>query len=369
MNVPLLTLWDFFAPETYGMAEYFRGVQGDGSEFKFEQIIFHSRLGRRLPRGLKLLQKQIYFPIANRRLLGTLLEERWVLGGQQFLSLIPPRYLQQAAAVVFDLLELDFPDYGQRASYLDLVRRNYGPVTEVNQIITISNYSKQRIVAHYSIDPDRILVAPVGINRTDFSPKSKKESNTFREAFGIPKSAFVVLYVGSEQRRKNLLSLVKALRIFARSVKELKFVKIGRSQSPIGRRLFEESIRESGLGGNTLVLDNVTRQQLACWYSLADIFVFPSVGEGFGIPALEAMSCCLPLITTSCTAIPEVTGTSALTVVDAFSPTAWADAMLRLYESPNLRKKLGELGRARSLEFSWETPRRAFKEALNSARS
>jgi len=321
-----------------------------------------------MPRGLKLLQKQIYFPIANRGLLGTLLEERWVLGGQQFLSLIPPRYLQQATAVVFDLLELDFPDYGQTESSSDLVRRNYGPVKEVNQIITISNYSKQRIVAHYSIDPDRILVAPVGINRTDLSPKSKKESNTFREAFGIPKSAFVVLYVGSEQRRKNLMSLVKALRIFARSVKELKFVKIGRSQSIIGRRLFEESIRENGLGENTLVLDNVTRQQLACWYSMADIFVFPSVGEGFGIPALEAMSCSLPLITTSCTAIPEVTGTSGLTVVDAFSPRDWADAMLRLYESPNLRKELGEMGRERSLEFSWETPRQAFKEALNSSR-
>ena len=97
----------------------------------------------------------------------------------------------------------------------------------------------------------------------------------------------------------------------------------------------------------------VSDQTLAALYRLANVFVFPSLYEGFGLPPLEAMASGTPVITSNVSSLPEVVGQAAL-MIDPYEPTAIADAMYRVLTDAALRAELIQLGFARAREFSWE---------------
>ena len=92
---------------------------------------------------------------------------------------------------------------------------------------------------------------------------------------------------------------------------------------------------------------------LAILYRLADVFVFPSLYEGFGLPPLEAMASGTPVITSNVSSLPEVVGDAAL-LIDPYEPEAIADAMRRVLSEPALREDLRARGLARVRQFSWE---------------
>src|SRR5262245_1581571 len=92
----------------------------------------------------------------------------------------------------------------------------------------------------------------------------------------------------------------------------------------------------------------------------------PSLAEGFGLTALEAMACGTPVITSNCSSMPEVVGDAAL-LVDPFDTASIASAMARLFEDYRLAKELVERGRSRAARFSWERTAQAVKGAMQAA--
>lgn len=364
--IPLVTLWNFLEGETFGMAQFYRGLQGNGRVLRFQQSIYHAAVGRNLPALvsplLLLMAKQ-----RNKKLLNKLVGNPWILGGQQFVHLFSRASLQDAIVVVFDLLPIDYPDAAPLSVSVDQHKNKFKNIHFARGVVTISEYSKQRIVAHYGIDPAKISVIHFGIDAKKFQKAGQEERQAWRLKLQIPDSAFVILYVGSEQRRKNLPTLVKALSELRKSIPEIVFLKVGRPQSTEGRNKFQADLVRTRLSECTKIIEYVPDEELPKLYGLADLFAFPSVGEGFGVPLLEAMACGIPIVTTGCCSIPEVVGDTALKVTDPYNSMEWCAAMKSLIESPETRQEMSVRGSWRANQMQWETPRLKFLHIIKSA--
>jgi glycosyltransferase involved in cell wall biosynthesis len=113
-----------------------------------------------------------------------------------------------------------------------------------------------------------------------------------------------------------------------------------------------ETARTLGISDRVLCAGTVPADHLRCLYSHADLFVFPSRYEGFGLPVLEAMACGVSVITSNATALPEVAGDAAI-LINPEDPEELAEAMIRVLEDKSLRETLQEKGIERAREFTW----------------
>lgn len=159
-----------------------------------------------------------------------------------------------------------------------------------------------------------------------------------------------MLAVGTLEPRKNLPRLVQA---YARLEPELQerhpLVVVG----PVGWEMGETSEALRSLGERCLMLGYVSDAALGELYRRAAVFCYPSLGEGFGLPVLEAMAAGAPVLTSDLSSLPEVGGDAA-EYVDPLDVGAIAQGLRRLLLSPERRAELSELGRRRAAQFSWE---------------
>ena len=156
-----------------------------------------------------------------------------------------------------------------------------------------------------------------------------------------------ILAVGTLQPRKNLLRLLDAVRIVG-ARKRIQLRVIG----PPGHAA--EEIRARMGGTDVELLGYVPEDQLLQEYRAADVFVYPSIYEGFGLPVVEAMASGTPVVTTTGGSLPEVAGDAAL-IVDPYDVDAIANAIARLIEDPSLRERLVERGLRRAAQYSWRS--------------
>jgi glycosyltransferase involved in cell wall biosynthesis len=164
-----------------------------------------------------------------------------------------------------------------------------------------------------------------------------------------------ILHVGSIQPRKNLTRLVEAFAEVMDDVEGLQLVLAGRRAW--GDQTLLDTIDSLALEGRVVLPGYVPDSDLAALYSGACVYAFPSLYEGFGFPALEAMACGTPVISANTSSLPEIVGDAALT----FAPTdveGQAEALRRVLTDPALRDHLVERGFARVQQFTWETAAR-----------
>jgi glycosyltransferase involved in cell wall biosynthesis len=113
-----------------------------------------------------------------------------------------------------------------------------------------------------------------------------------------------------------------------------------------------DTIADYGLGDKVTHVGFIPTADLPLWYNSAEVFVYPSVFEGFGLPVLEAMACGTPVITSNVSSLPEVAGDAGLTL-SPHDVTAWADALSRAYNDTLWRDTAREQGLARAQQFTW----------------
>jgi glycosyltransferase involved in cell wall biosynthesis len=228
---------------------------------------------------------------------------------------------------------------------------------KAKKIITISNWAKNEIVKYAGISDERIVVIPYGLDSFTFFPDVKKRER-FRSSMGFSESIPVLLYVGSEQPRKNLQTITKALGLLKRTGQKFIFIKVGRPQWTGGRENFIRQIQEADLEKETKIIDYATEKSkngqfdVTEIYNAADIFLFPSLHEGFGLPPLEAMACGVPTIASNATSIPEVVGDGAI-LLSPLDTRAWFDTILMLLDSSQKRKDLQNNGFRNVERFQW----------------
>jgi glycosyltransferase involved in cell wall biosynthesis len=198
-------------------------------------------------------------------------------------------------------------------------------------IIAVSSFTASQIASLLKVEPSRIRVVHHGVRPAVVS--EVKEN--------------IVLCVGAIQRRKNIARLAKA---FERLPDSWRLVLAGAAD---GYGAAEElrAVDESPARSRIDVLGYVSTGQLESLYRRASIFAFPSLDEGFGMPILEAMAHAVPVLTSNCSAMPEVAGEAALLV----DPLNIGNALLRLASDESLRRDLASRGLERIQQFTWDS--------------
>ena len=229
----------------------------------------------------------------------------------------------------------------------------------LDRIITVSHDSAREITHAFGVPPEKIRVVYNGLDSAEFAPLP-----------GIPKKPKSLIFVGnSEDRKKGLLYLLQALTYLPEDI-TLTVVDGGAPRRSYASMLTEKY----GLGQRVHFTGKINPADLIRYYCRAEIAVVPSLYEGFGFPAAEAMACELPVIASTAGALPEVVGNDGATLqVPPRDARAIAQAVLRLIDKPDLRERMGKAARQRVLQlFTWENAARemekVYREAIDAHR-
>jgi glycosyltransferase involved in cell wall biosynthesis len=215
-------------------------------------------------------------------------------------------------------------------------------------VITVSNHAQQAILRAYPYVSGRVHVAwnaPSPIFRPIAQPELLL---SIRRRYGI-RNGFV-LAVGNIQPRKNLVRLIQAFAAIRQQWESLQMVIVGQAQWRSSAAYHE--VKHLGLEQDVIFPGYVTEEELVLLYNAAQVFVYPSIYEGFGLPILEAMACGTPVVASNTTSMPEVAGEAAL-LVSPHNPEDIAGAMNMLLHDPRLRRTLRARGLEQANRFSW----------------
>ncbi len=194
---------------------------------------------------------------------------------------------------------------------------------------------------------ERIHVIPYGVDETFFGEPSD-EPSLCRARWEIPESAFLILHVGSVDKRKNVPAMMEILEDVRREGMEAWFLQVGGSLTGKQR----EELSSRGVADFFTQLGPVVERELRNAYHAADMLLFPSHYEGFGFPVLEAMASGLPVVTSGAGGLTEVAGDAAV-VIPGRESAPYVDATKRLAENGDWRAELVRRGRERAAKFTW----------------
>ena len=217
-------------------------------------------------------------------------------------------------------------------------------VKTANHVIAISEQTKLDIMKFYKIRAEKISVIYQGCNNAFKQNYTKKELEATREKFGLP--AEYVINVGTIQERKNVLSLVKAIK-----GTPYHLVLVGGEKSYAKK--VHQYINRNNLKNQVTFLKNINVRELAMAYQNATVFCYPSVCEGFGIPIIEAMYSKLPVIVTNGGCFPEAAGPNAI-YIEPYDVVEIREKLRWVFDNPEERKQLAEKGHDYVLRFSDE---------------
>jgi glycosyltransferase involved in cell wall biosynthesis len=218
-------------------------------------------------------------------------------------------------------------------------------------LISISQFTKKTLIENLSIPEGKIHVVLYGVDHNTFKPV--EVADNFHSRYEIPGDHKIILYVGSENPRKNLTGLMKAFATLKPKESKYMILKIGTPEYIPQYQKLKALIQDLSLEDNVTFINHPTEEDLVAFYNVADLFVFPSIYEGFGLPPLEAMACGTPVVCSNAASLPEVVGDAAITF-DPYDTAAIAGAMRRVLEDSELAAELRQKGIARASQFTWE---------------
>jgi glycosyltransferase involved in cell wall biosynthesis len=266
-------------------------------------------------------------------------------------SLIPFRKENYRVVVtIHDLVAFLFPNtiplkYGAYMRYL----LRYA-VRRADRIISVSAHTREDLIRILKVPPEKISVvheAPTPLFRALDRQWAREQLQT---RYGLKKK--FIYHLGNIEPRKNLIVLLQAFGQVCRQINN-EYVLVlsgqpgwltGSLQRFLARYPFKERIIFTGY---------VPREDLPLFMNGAEMFVFPSLYEGFGLPVLEAMHCGTPVISSNRSSIPEIVGPAAL-LIDPEDPSALAEMIVYLIRHPDQREKMRALGLEQAARFTWE---------------
>lgn len=221
---------------------------------------------------------------------------------------------------------------------------------KARNIFIVSSYSRNELLRDYAVNPDKVIVLYPGV-APYFRPASPRQRKETRHSLKLSDEAFVLLHVGHSGPRKNIEVVLRALPLLrARVKKPFTLLHVGEDFTPAQKQL----IKELEIAEMTCALPAVPHESLPPFYHAADLFVFPSWYEGFGMPLIEAMASGLPVVCSDYEPFHEVAGETALFFPSA-DPVGLADVVESVLNSTELSQQLIKRGLERAAPFSWHS--------------
>ena len=246
---------------------------------------------------------------------------------------------------VHDLSFRLFPEgfRGGNRTYLQILTAQ--SVRRARRVVAVSESTRQDLVRLYGLAPGRVDVVYNGVDAA-FRPLPAGEVAAFRARKGLPER--FLLFVGTLEPRKNIVRLLEA------------YARLTKPRSPLmlvgGKGWFYDQVflrvEELDLADEVSFVGYVPAEELPWWYNAAAAFVYPSLYEGFGLPALEAMACGTPVVTSTTSSLPEVVGQAGI-LVEPTDVAALTAALQRVLQEAALREQMRATGLARAARFSW----------------
>lgn len=273
---------------------------------------------------------------------------------------VPISYQGKFVVTVHDLTHILMPEFlGNRMKYYYARVLMRHALKKAEHIFTVSENSKRDICSLYDIDAKKISITYDAVDMA-FMKKEKAEIEYLYDKYDIPRDKIILLYVGNLKPHKNLRRLLEAL-VLLEDKDDYCLILAGKAFTSL-----ELKTQEAALGVDNLVIHTglVSKDELVDLYNLADLFVFPSLYEGFGIPPLEAMACGTPVAAANNSSIPEVVGDAAI-LFDALSVESIADAISTIHK-PEIIAELIKKGYERPHLFKWEETAETVKDVIRS---
>src|SRR6266446_1341198 len=288
---------------------------------------------------------------------------------RRWLAVGLPLYLRKASLDLFHGTNYEVPLWSKRRSVLtihdlsillhadtheaDLVRRARRrlPVMarSASMIITATESVRREICEHLHVKADRVAVTPFA-PRSSFQAMPAKQANQTKERLGIEDE--FVLFVGTVEPRKNLLTLMRAFdQILRQTSRRPQLVVVG-AEGWLMDELFA-FIQQSSIGDRLLLTGFLDDGDLRALYSSCTVFVYPSIYEGFGLPPLEAMACGAPVIAGNIATFQETLG-SAAQLVEPNDVEAFARSIVEILDDEDRRRALSRRGLEQAAKFSWQ---------------
>jgi len=266
--------------------------------------------------------------------------------------------LSEKCRKVVTFHDLSFEHYPEFFSWRKRLWQNFlmdarGEAQRADKIIAVSQSTKEDLVKLYGIEPKKIKVIYSGIG-SQFKIKNSESriKQKIKEKYNLPEK--FILYFGTIEPRKNIIGLIKAFELLKAKfqIPNSKFkLVIAGAKGWLYQDIFRTA-RESKYSREIIFTGFVEEEDKPYLYNLAELFVYPSVFEGFGFPPLEAMACGVPTIVSVASSLPEVVGQAALMVNSSnIDELAWAMEMA--LTNNDLRERLIEKGIAQAKKFSW----------------
>ena len=235
--------------------------------------------------------------------------------------------------------------------------RKISSLKRADVLLAISEYARQEAIEALSIGPDRIVNISSAVSEV-FHPRRLSESAraALYAKYGI--AGRYLLYSGAFESRKNVDRLVEAFSMMPPPLQQqYQLVMVGKIQAAERARLYALG-EKLGIRNRVIQTGYISDEDLAMIYSYCDLFIFPSLHEGFGLPPLEAMACGAPAIGSNCTSIPEVIGRKDA-LFDPHHTTAITRKIVEVLTNSSFRRTLQEHAGRQARSFSWrETARR-----------
>lgn len=271
--------------------------------------------------------------------------------------LLPPLKKASSVFTIHDLIFRFFPEY-----HLPLNRRFLGLMLpkfmqRADAIIAVSEHTRRDVTKLMGIPAEKIRVIYEGVHPSFRRIENRAGLERVRATYHLPPR--FILFFSTIEPRKNLVTLLDAYAaLLQQEAQTLPLVVAGRKGW-----LYQETLQhlhDLGLNERVQLTDWIAHDDVPALLNLADVFVYPSLYEGFGLPPLEAMACGTPVISSNASSLPEVVGDAGI-LVEPKDVQGLAQAITRVLQDDALRQALRAKGLAQASQFTWE---RAARETL-----
>jgi glycosyltransferase involved in cell wall biosynthesis len=274
----------------------------------------------------------------------------------------PLFYAAPLVVTIHDLIYLDKIEMkgSSYQNFGNLYRRWIVPIIakKAAAIITVSSYAKNEIVKKLHIPEHKIFVIHNGVHEKFRVIAASQIINAFKKKYQLPLNFF--LHFANEAPRKNTLGTLRAFVYYCKNnPTPLHLVLTNTNVEKIIKML--NSIQASEVSKFIVCLPYLPAADLPLLYNAAELFLYPSYNEGFGLPIIEAMACGTPVITANNSSLPEVAGDAAF-LVDADNHQQLANAMASIASDENRKNKMIEKGLKQAAKFNWHHAANKTKE-------